>query len=162
MWVQLGKITRKPEKVSENKSGRVVVVFVESSLSNSTLSRSRNATVVLVGDKIGLIRSKTHTKALSLAIRNIHFHVSTHSIHDIPRIVININVPVTYTIPTSLQGQETMASRFLAVDGKTPIQPGTTVQTQGKAEVGEAQTAKGCTDSAVDERCLFVPPPSLS
>lgn len=41
MWIQLGKITRKPEKVSENKDGRVVVVFVES---NSTLGRSRNAT----------------------------------------------------------------------------------------------------------------------
>lgn len=54
-----------------------------------------------------------------------------------------------------------MASRFLAADGKTPIQPGATVQTQGKAEVGETQTAKGCADSAVDERCLFVSP-SLS
>lgn len=50
MWIQLGKITRKPEKVSENKDGQVVVVFVESSLSNSTLGRSRNATVVIRWD----------------------------------------------------------------------------------------------------------------
>lgn len=42
-----GKSERRPE---ENKDGRVAVVFVESSLSNSTLS---NTTVALVADKIG-------------------------------------------------------------------------------------------------------------
>lgn len=50
-----------------------------------------------------------------------------------------------------------MAPRLLPVDAKAPIQSGTTVQTQGKAEVGETQTAKGCAYNAVDERCLFVP-----
>lgn len=71
------------------------------------------------------------------------------------------NAPVTHIIPTSLQSEETVAPRLLAVDEKTPIQPGTTVQTQGKTEVGETQTAKNCAYSAVDERCWFVPLISL-
>lgn len=72
------------------------------------------------------------------------------------------NVSVTHIIPTSLQSEETVAPRLFAVDEKTPIQSGTAVQTQGKAEVGETQTAKDCAYSAVDEHCWFVSPPLSS
>lgn len=67
MWVQLEEVTRKSE-VSGNKDGRVTAVCL--------LNRISTCNVVLVADKMGLIRSSkedNNTKALCPYQGNIHF-----------------------------------------------------------------------------------------